>query len=374
MNPSPNPNFFLPRTLPYFFYIQIKAAFQLLPKLFLILCFCLLFTFGILTAGKKALEQPDAIQLPVALVLPEDDTYAGIAFTFLEQMDSIRSTCTFIRTNQEEALDLLQSGRVYAAILIPDSFIENILNGTNSSATLILPQQNSLESILFVTLADSGTSILSTAQAGIYAMEDVLLSYQKWDALSTAEEKLNQIYLSYAFNRSRMFQTESVSSTDRLSLRDYYTCSGIVLCLLLSGLVNYHYFRAESADLRRLLNRQGMLTSTCLILKLLAVSFIYTLFLFPFLFFWKNLPFSAVGNFFVLTLAIQIFLMGISFFCPHAGTYYIVSSAVSVICLFLSGAFLPSVFLPETIRRIGELLPTSLFLRICRGMLGADIL
>lgn len=353
----------------YFFYIQLKASLHLLPKLCLILCFCLLFTFGILTAGKEALKQPDAIRLPVALVLPENDTYAGIAFSFLEQMDSIRSTCTFTRTDKEHALDLLKSGEVYAAILIPDSFVEHILNGTNSAATLLLPQKGSLESMLFVTLAQAGTSTLSTAQAGIYAIEDVLLSYQQWDALSTVEEELNKSYLSYALNRDRLFQAETVSATDGLSLRDYYICSGIVLCLLLSGMANYSYFRDESADLRRLLNRQGISAMPYLFMKLLAVSLIYTMFLFPFLLFGKLLPISAIGSFFLLMLTIQAFLMAISLLCSHAGNYYIISSTLSIICLFLSGAFIPSVFLPEAVRRLGDMLPTAFFLKLCRGML-----
>lgn len=352
-----------------FFFIQLKAAVLLLPGLCLILAFCLIFTFGILAAGSELLRQPEQIKLPVALVLPEDDAYAELAFSFLERMDSIRSTCTFERTDRETAFSLLKTGKVYAAILIPDSFIEHILNGTNSAATLILPKQGSLEAILFATLADAGASTLSTAQAGIYAIDDVLISYGKWDEIPKAEKELNKLYLSYALNRDRMFDTEAVSATDHLSLTDYYICSGIVLFLLLSGMAGYGCFRAESSGMRLLLGRQGISAVSVFLLKLSAVSIVYTIFLFPLSVITGILPLSALGYFFLLVLSVQAILLLLSMLCPHAGNYYIITAALSVLCLFLSGAFIPSVFLPEAVRDLGNLLPTALLLKLCRRML-----
>lgn len=352
-----------------FFFIQLKSAVLLLPKLCLLLGFCLVFVFGIIQAGRELFKQPDEIKIPVALVLPEDDVYAELAFSFLERMDSIRSTCAFERTDRKNALTLLKAGKVYAVILIPDSFVEHILNGTNSSATLILPNQGGLEAILFATLADAGASTLSTAQAGIYAVEDVLISYEKQDTIPKAEEELNRLYLSYALNRDRLFHTTDVSATDGLSLTDYYLCSGIVLFLLLSGMAGFSYFQAESAGLRLLLGRQGLSVIAVFLLKLSAISIVYTIFLFPLPVIAGILPFSALGYFFLLVLSAEAILMLFSMLCPHAGNYYIITATLSIICLFLSGAFFPSAFLPETVRDFGNLLPTAFLLKLCRRML-----
>lgn len=352
-----------------FFFLQLKSAVLLLPRLSLILVFCLLFVSGILAAGRELMKQPADLKLPTALVLPENDTYAELAFSFLEGMDSIRSTCSFERTNKEQAYSLLKSGEVYAVILIPDSFIEHILDGTNSSATLLLPKQGSLESILFVTLADAGASTLSTAQAGIYAIEDVLISCEKWDEIAKVEKELNKRYLSYALNRSRMFETETVSATDNLSLADYYICSGITLFLLLSCMAGYSYFHAESVGLRLLLDRQGISPVSVFLLKLLAISIVYTIFLFTLAVPSGLLTFSALGHFFLLVLSTQAMLMLLSMLCPHAGNYYIIATSLSTVCLFLSGAFIPSVFLPDAVRDFGNLLPTAFLLKLCRGIL-----
>lgn len=350
-----------------FFRIQLKSAFHLLPGFLVILFVSLLFFSGIYAAGRELMNRPDSIQMPVALVLPENDTYAGLAFSFLEH--SMPSSCSFQRTDRDSALHLLQSGDVYAVILIPDSFVEHILNGTNSPATLILPREGSIESILFATLANAGTSVLSTAQAGIYAVENVLISYEKWDTLAKVEEELNKRYLSYALNRNRIFQTETVSATGSLTLTEYYLSSAIVLYLLLSGMGSYHYYQAEPASLRLLLSRQGISLSLRTITKTAAAAAVLFLLFFPLLVLSGRMPFRSCGGFFLLIFAVQAFLYLLSSFCPQSGSFIIISAVLSTLCLFVSGAFLPSVFLPETVRNLGDLLPSAFFLKLCRELL-----
>lgn len=350
-------------------FLQIKSAIALLPKLCLTICCSFLFAYGIYHAGREFLSRPEEIKLPVALVLPEDDTYAGLAFSFIERMDSIRSLCSFERTDKETALSLLKSSEVYAVILIPDSFVEHILNGTNSAATLILPRKDTLESILFSTLADAGASTLSTAQSGIYAMEELMISYEQWDSIPKAEEALNRLYLSYALNRGRIFQTETISATGALSLSKYYICSAAVLLLLLSGMGHYSYYSSEPESLKLLFRRQGISPLVLLFSKLMAISGIYLVLLFPILVLAGFLPISSVGGFFILIFSVQSFLLLLCSICSQSGSYILVSAVLSILGLFLSGAFLPSVFLPEAVRQIGQLLPTALFLKLCRELL-----
>ena len=350
-----------------FLWLQLKSAFLLLPRLFLTLSVSLLLTGGIYFAGTEILKKPDSIKLPIALVLPEHDTYAQMAFTFLEH--SVKDICSFTQTNKEHAISLLKSKEVYAVILVPENFIEHILNGTNSAATLLLPRENSLESILFCTLANAGVSYLSTAQAGIYAAEDILISYEKWESLAQVQEELNKRYLSYPLNRNKIFQTKTVSATGTLSLADYYICSAIVLLSLLTGISQYHYFHAESKELLLLLNRQGLSPLFLLLSKLLAITGIYVLLFFPILTLTNLLPPSSISGFFIYTFTIQSFLLLLSSFCSQPGTYSILSALLSILCLFLSGALIPAVFLPKPIRQLGQFLPSALFIKLFQELL-----
>lgn len=356
------------KRLAVLFFLQLKSAVLLLPKLLLVLIVSALFCSGIYTAGKELLSQNNRIKLPVALVLPENDTYAGIAFSFLEHMDSIKSTCSFERTTKDNALDMLESGEVYAAILIPDSFIEHILNGTNTPATLVLPREGSVESLLFLTLADAGVSTLATAQAGIYAMDEVLISCGKVDDIARAEEALNELYLSYALNRDRLFDTEKLSATGTLSLKEHFICSGIVLFLLLSGMGSYDYFREESAGLKMILRRQKLSGVLLFAIKLMAVTLVYTAVLFPLGAITGLIPVSGFASFFLLVLTTQVYLYLFSLFCSQQGSYIIGSAIASVLFLFLAGGFVPSIFLPTTVRNLGNMLPGGLFFYLAQSM------
>lgn len=357
------------RSILFLLLLQIKSILLLLPKLLLTFLFSLLFACSIYLAGREFLKQPESVRLPVALVLPENDTYAGIAFSFIERMDSIRSVCSFTRTDRENADSLLRAGDVYAVILIPDSFVEHILNGTNSAATLLLPRDDTLESILFRTLAEAGASTLGTAQAGIYAMEDVMLSEGKWESLSAAEEGLNGLYLSYALNRNRMFRTESVSATGFLTPADYYIGSALVLLILLSGMGLHSYFNAEPDSLLLLMRRQGISPFLLSLTKLVVIAMVYTLLLFPAMAVSGLLSVSSFFGLFIFTIMVLSYLLFLGSFCKKPGSYILVSAVLSLVPLFLSGAFLPPVFLPEAVRKTGELMPTALFLKISRQLL-----
>lgn len=356
------------KRLPILFFLQLKAAFQLLPRLFLILGISILFFSGIYTGGKKLLTQNERVRLPVALVLPENDTYAGIAFSFLERMDSIKSTCSFERVTEKEALSMLGSGEVYAVILIPDSFVEHILNGTNTPATLILPREGSLESILFLTLADSGADTLATAQAGIYAMDELLISIGRAADIPAAEKGLNELYLSYALNRDRLFYTEKLSATGALSVKEYFICSGTVLFLLLTGMGSYDYFHGDSAGLKVILRRKSITLFHLSSIRIIALTFVYTAVLFPIGVISGLLPCSAFMPFLFLVSATQIYICIICLLSSHEGNCITVNAVLSVLFLFLAGGFIPSAFLPEAVRNIGNILPGGLFLRLAGKM------
>ncbi len=232
------------------------------------------------------------------------------------------------------------------------------------------PRKDSLESILFSTLADAGASTLSTAQSGIYAMEELLIAYEQWDSLEKAEEELNKRYLSYAMNRGRMFHTETLSATGSLSLSKYYICSAVVLFLFaVWRMGNYSYFSSEPESLKLLLKRQGISSLFVLFSKLMAISGICFLAISDCCTCWFSAALwyrRILYPYFFRSIPPSVFFGSI---CSQSGSYILVSAVLSILCLFLSGAFYSTYLSPETIRQIGSLLPTTLFLRLCRELL-----
>lgn len=362
-----------------YFGLQLKAFGILIPRLLLVLILSGFLAVGAGIAGSHALYKDSGIQkVPIALVLPENDRLVNLAFSFLEGMDSVRDTCLFYKVSREEAYSLFDKGQVFSIILIPDSFVEQILSGENLPATVILPKESNLEALLFKTLADSGVSLLSTAQAGIYAVDDVLIRKEHWESIPVMEKELNQLYLAYSLNRSAYFKNMPLSATGAWSVLEFYSASGLIFILLFSGTSAYEYFKTEGSALRLCLKRLGLSLFSVQVIKLTAFSLVFSsliflaeklLYLMPLpvrLSYWDLEQFFSL---FILLFSISSFFLLVSKSSSQASGAVLTISVLSIGSLFLAGGFLPSVFLPEKLRALGQLLPASNWLNLAGGLL-----
>ena len=81
-----------------------------------------------------------------------------------------------------------------------------ILDGTNQPATIWFPDERGLEGAVFRELAESGSSMLGTSQAAIYAANECLNIQGVPEQISVSEQDLNRIFLKYAMNREALFR------------------------------------------------------------------------------------------------------------------------------------------------------------------------
>ncbi|MFR2510868.1 MAG: hypothetical protein ACLS9K_00920 [Lachnospira eligens] len=74
----------------------------------------------------------------------------------------------------------------------------------------------------------------------------------------THENELNDIYLSYALNRSIYFKTRDISVKEGLSTVQFYVCTAIVMLLLLSTITCAGNMKGESRSLAKSLKGAGI--------------------------------------------------------------------------------------------------------------------
>ena len=122
-----------------------------------------------LLAGKLLYGEAAAGRISVGVVLPEDDRLAKQAVSMISSLESVKSMCDVSYLDREEALGKLREGELYAVMEVPEGFIQDIINGTNTPVTVILPENAGTESRIFKELTDAGATILGASQAGIYA-------------------------------------------------------------------------------------------------------------------------------------------------------------------------------------------------------------
>jgi len=367
-------------------WFQIKAAFKSLPKL---ICATLIFAALVVLVGfcgtKLLTNSKSSDKMDIAVVLPQDgDSYTSLAFSFLSEIETIKNICTFKQMSKESAYEGLRNGTIYAVILVPDDFINHIIDGTNTPANIIFPRSGiSTKSMLFRTLVNSGVTDIGAAQAGIYAVDDVCIDYKIKDGVVKSEEFLNEAYFSYALDRSIYFKTNTISATGNLTITKYYICSGIVLLLLLSGISCSDLLKRENNALSTSLKRRRIPVFLLFLFKIIGVTLVFfSLLIFAYLMMvLAQIRFPVIHNVLIylnFTSFISLFLLIFGVFSLVLFIFQFANSqslgvlilfTFSTLMLFISGGFIPSSLLPEAVQKIGLFLPTTYFIKLCGGII-----
>ena len=194
--------------------LELKRACKKLPHIFAgaIVLLLLAGTIALLSA-RMLYGETSSGRITVGVVLPEGDAVAKKALAMVSSLESVKSICDFEYMNKEECLDKLKAGKLYAVMEVPEGFVQDIMNGTNTPVKILLPKGAGLESRIFKELTDAGASTLGASQAGIYAGDELLYLYGMADSVSGLEADLNRIYMGYSLPRMDYFKNVRVSAT-----------------------------------------------------------------------------------------------------------------------------------------------------------------
>ena len=368
------------------FWFQIKAAFKALPKL---ICATLAFAILVVLVGfcgtKLLSNSKSSEKMDIAVVLPPDgDSYTSLAFSFLSEIETVKNICTFKEMSKDSAYEGLRNGSIYAVILVPDNFVNHIIDGTNTPANIIFPRSGiSTKSMLFRILINSGVTDIGAAEAGIYAVDDVCNYYKIKDGVTKSEEFLNEAYFSYALDRSIYFKTETISATGNLTIIEFYICSGIVLLLLLSGISCSDLLKRENSALSTSLKRRRIPVYLLFVFKIIGVTLVFfTMLIFAYIMTaLAQIRFPMISNVFVVlnfTSFASLFLLIFGVFSMVLFIFQLANSqslgvlllfTLSTLMLFISGGIIPSSLLPEIVQKIGVFLPTTYFIKLCEEII-----
>ncbi len=218
---------------------------RLIPLAVLALTACLLGS----TAG-RVLAQADT---PVRLVLViasegEGDKSAVSLANWLSSLEGL-AYCTVQAASQDEAKAMLDRGEAAAVLLLPEGFLASVQTGENKPPTLLTNPARPMEGWIAGWLGETAARILSTAQAGIYA---VLAIYDTLPDPGLARETVvlgvNLRYLRAALARTELVEVETVQATGPLAVADHYTLSTLICLLLLLAPFLYPLYGGENLE------------------------------------------------------------------------------------------------------------------------------
>lgn len=374
--------------------MQLKRVLKILPiQLLLNLLACIgLGIVGILFL-KDGVLSTDNQKYRIGVVGDTSESYLGIGISTLQSIDYSRYVIDLVDMTEEEARKEFLQGEIYAFARVPDGLVESIETGANDRLiTFVTTQgQKGIGSMVASEIADVVSNILTRSQSAVYGMQSMLLEYGKEDVLMEATNQLNLILIDLALSRRKFCDVENLGIANGLSVEGYYFCSFLLIFLLLSGMNDSSLFTHKNRELPRLLAARNVgvlrqiiseyLAYVCLIvLCLLEIFFVLTIVLGNGLINfaeWENMGVEPLFGFMIKLLPVVFMFAALHFFLYELVPETISGILLQFICAiamgYLSGFFYPAVFFPETLKRIGELLPTGVALRFTDSIMAGDI-
>lgn len=365
------------KQLILFYKLECKRIIKLIPHI-LTGAIALSLVIGAIAfcAGKMIYINKNDVNVSIAYSLEDENQMTKMIVGMLTGSDSISSVCNFIQTTEKESRELLENNQIMAAITIPAGFMDSLMSGKNYSIQISLPVRLSIYSIILVELSKSVETILDSAQAGVYTLYDFykeqsVLQYEK-----EANLALNSIYLTKALGRSSTFQSFTVSATGSIPVTEYYICAGVVILMLMLGTTFIHSIQSNSRIMNLKLRQAGIGTQHIALSKVISVAIALFILLFGFILvlFLLNglnilsLTFHLPAALFNTAAAclcaagVIVFIISLSGGGRTGGMLLLFLSA-TVMC-FISGCFVPELFLPDILKEISDYLPSTHMLRL----------
>lgn len=358
-----------------FFTLECKRFIRVLPYALLGAMVLLFFIGTIAFCASSSLYSAEGFEVRKVAILSEDreNPYITFGMGIISQMDSTASTLSFEFYEEEDAYRALKDGDVIAILYFPENVVDGILYGSNIPIEVIFPTGNDISSVFLTEITGAFGSMLSSAQAGIYASTDLYYALGMQNELSNAYNTINLTNIRQVLDREDLFVSMQSGLEKEITTMDYYTVSGILFFFLLFGASFAFVMQPESAAFMQFHRSRKKSEFLYLLCRMLSCFLFYLLWCVLLYFALQiiNTAFSLWPHFtFKLSERILCYFLTLSFFMSVYNNlvYFTLKDVTSSILalfflgtgmLLLSGGILPSVFLPEKIRSFGQFLPTA---------------
>lgn len=359
---------------------QLKRALRVAPAQLaadLLVCACA-GMFAYLLVAQGALAAGGA-RYRIGMVGDLTDSYLGFGITALQEMDDSRFMIELVGMSEEEAEAAFSRGELYAVMRVPDGLLASVVCGDNDCLITYTPAegQKGLGTMVMGEITDIASTLVTSSQSAIYAMQRVLVDQGRGDEVSRETDKLNLSLINLVLSRSGFCEVEILGYADGLSMELYYFCHAVLLFLLLAGLLNCALFARRSEALAQFMKGRGvgafpqilgeylaylgLVVMGLLVLCLpLACAFARELIVIPE---WEGMGASPFWAFFGTLFPVAAMFGAMQFFLYEAAEGIVNGILLQLFCGiglgYLAGYFYPSAFFPERMRMIGRILPSG---------------
>lgn len=356
-----------------FFRLELKRYGKMIPGMLLgsLLFAALILCFG-LFAVRYVYGNQVIGNIKVGVVSLEDEKVSKMLVKFVSSMDSMEEICSFELMEEDTARKGLTDGSIYAAVILPEGMMDSIMDGRNIPARVLFSTAYSrMETEVFKELAGAGSRLLTTAQAGIYAADELCSESKRSEWIQVTEDYLNGAYLEYVLNRTAIFKLEEVNAVRGHSLIQYYSAALLLAFVSFVGLIMGRASENAGTALRGIMSARGCYRGWQFTMDVLAYAVVFMLFsttvgISFFKMMGKSAGFSVeIPEIFMLSVlffSMGIFIRALIGITGNKTAGLGIAFVILLVMMAAAGLFLPQAFLPRAFSSAGEYFPYKVWL------------
>lgn len=363
-----------------YFILEYKNCLKAIVKsaigMFLVL---VLLVLGIIAVSVGIQQEQILPKLKVAMVVSQDERMLDMAVKFVASMDSVESICEFCYMEETEAREGLETGELQAVIILPVNFYEDIDNGLNTPAEVLISNKNGVNSAVFGELLTAGVSYLQTAEAGVYATLDVARAESAQMKTSKIGNYLAEYYMRTLFDRMNIYEEKVVSPLGTMEYSQYIVVTVLLLILLVSGSNFSVLYQEKEKIIEQKLKSSGMNCIICTFVKVLIMTMcLWGLWVLSYLvmcivsatlemelLWWDT---AVLLSAYLVCMSIAAFFHLIYELSGKAANGALLLLFINIGMVLCSGIIVPSVYLGKA-AALGEFLPVSLWSNYMQNVL-----
>ena len=319
-------------------------------------------------------QDDESVKKKIRLGLVGDlsETYLDIGIVALTDMDTSKYYLDLVELSEEEAKAQLSSGEIYGYVLIPEGFVQSIVDGENKTLTYVASNSPATFGPVMVNeIMQIVSQLVIQGQNGIYGMFEIADEYGISNTVQNrAAIELNVRYVDAVLDREQFYELEYVGLGDGISFTNYYICAFFVLLLFLWGMASPTLLIKRDMSLQRVLYSRGHRVVG------LVLGDYYAFLLIPILNLIVLLGVVGYFSLFVEVIPVVLLVTGMQFFLYELTDNYIsgvfVQLFTTVVCAYISGYFYPIYSLPEVFQKLSTFLPTGVAFNYLKELISGN--
>ncbi|MGN0396028.1 MAG: ABC transporter permease, partial [Coprococcus sp.] len=239
---------------------DFKRIYQLIIQFIIILAALLSILITVLFTSDKLLYKSKSAPVQVGILMQADSEYSKSAYSFVQNMDSYKSMCSFVEvSSRNEGMELIKSSDINALVIVPDNILTSIINGTNTPIEVVYSGDGSIQTFVLNELFSSTSSFLGTSQAAIYTVLSLCRELNIPD--ETYEQNsndINALFLTHVLSRAGLFDRQELNVTGSYTVIEHYSAALILILLSICSIMFMSFLKAYNQSVFNLLKANGL--------------------------------------------------------------------------------------------------------------------